>query len=36
MIERVTDVRLCEAEHKEETKPRLGPPLHWRGLLVPP
>ena len=29
----VTDVRLWEAEHKDETKPCLGPRLYRRGLL---
>ena len=32
-VELVTYVKLCEAEHKEETKPRLGPRLYRRGLL---
>ena len=32
-VEWVTDVRLWEAEHKDETKPRLEPRLNKRGLL---
>ena len=32
----VTDVRLWEAEHKDETKPRLGPNLYKRGLFGQP
>ena len=31
-FEWVTDVKLWEAEHKEDTTPRLGPRLHRRGL----
>ena len=32
-VEWVADVRLWEAEHKDETKPRLATRLHRRGLL---
>ena len=35
-VEWVIDVRLSEAELKDETKPRLGPRLHRRGLLGQP
>ena len=35
-VEWVTDVRLWEAQHKDETKSRLGPRLCRRGLLEQP
>ena len=35
-VELVTYVKLWEAEHKEETKPRLGPRPCRRGLLGQP
>ena len=35
-VEWVTDVRLWEAQHKNETKSRLGPRLCRRGLLEQP
>ena len=35
-VEWVTDVRLLEAEHKDETKPRFEPRLYWRGHLGQP
>ena len=35
-VECVTDVKLWEAGHKEETTPRLGPRLNGRGLLGQP
>ena len=35
-VECVTDVRLWEPEHKDETKPRLGPRLNKGGLLGQP
>ena len=35
-VEWVTDLRHWEAEHKDETKPRVGSRLHRRGLLGDP
>ena len=35
-VEWVTDVRLWETEHKDETRRRLGPSLNRRGLLGQP
>ena len=35
-VEWVTDVRLWEAEDKEETRPRLGPRFYRRRLLGQP
>ena len=36
LSEWVTDVTLWEAEHKEETKPRLGPRAYRMGLFGQP
>ena len=36
IVEWVTDVRLREAEPKDETNPRFGPRLYRRGLLGQP